>query len=165
MHAHTHTHTHTHIALESAHMEGLLQCRGDGPIQQAYNNLSTSPQSLMVYTKCIPHQWLFEKCVAIIHHGGSGTVATSLLAKKPQLISPVMFDQEHWAELIVWKKLGVRLSPVKLLTLKELSLSLKLVCDKDITANIEAVYSELVKEDGVKNALAEIEKLLSDIEV
>lgn len=144
-------------------MEGILQCREDGLIQKAYNNLSTSPQNLMVYTKCIPHQWLFQKCVAILHHGGSGTVATSLLAKKPQLISPVMFDQEHWAEAIVWKNLGVRLSPVKHLTAKELSSGLKLVSDKDVTANIEVVYSELVKENGVKNALAEIEKLLIDI--
>lgn len=33
----------------------------------------------------IDHGWLFPRCSAVLHHGGSGTVATALLSGTPQV--------------------------------------------------------------------------------
>lgn len=35
-----------------------------------------------------PHDWLFEQCGAVIHHGGAGTVAAGLKAGCPTLVIP-----------------------------------------------------------------------------
>lgn len=141
-------------------MEGMFQCIEGGTVQEAYHQLSTKFMNLSLWTKEASHQWLFPKCVAILHHGGSGTVATALFAKRPQLISPVMFDQEHWAEVVEWKNLGARLSPASSLTVEELSAKLKLVCSLATAENIELVHREIIKDDGIKKVITEIEKAL-----
>ena len=33
-----------------------------------------------------PHEWLFPRCAAVVHHGGAGTTARALWAGAPSLI-------------------------------------------------------------------------------
>jgi len=40
-----------------------------------------------------PHDWLFPKVSALVHHGGVGTLAAGLYAGKPALIIPFLADQ------------------------------------------------------------------------
>ena len=141
-------------------MKGIFQCKESGPISTAYHRMSCKPEYLDLWSEYIPHDWLFKKCTGILHHGGSSTVAMSLLSKRPQLICPVLFDQHHWAETLVWKNLGVRLPSAKYLTVEELSKNLLLICRREMADSIDAVYAEIVKENGVKNALFEIDKIL-----
>ena len=141
-------------------MEGIFQCKESGPAQEAFQKLANMPQKLKLWNKEASHQWLFEKCAAVMHHGGTGTVATSLLAKRPQLVCPVMFDQEYWAEVIVWKNLGLRLSPAKDLTVEELSGKLKQALNSDISKSVDLMHTEMIQEDGVSTALKEIEKVM-----
>ncbi|MFS4097491.1 glycosyltransferase [Streptomyces sp. AF1A] len=44
-----------------------------------------------------PHDWLFPKMAAVVHHGGAGTTASALRAGKPSLICPFFGDQPYWA--------------------------------------------------------------------
>ena len=30
---------------------------------------------MLFYAGSLPHEWLFHKCAAAVHHGGAGTVA------------------------------------------------------------------------------------------
>ncbi len=150
----------SYAALKDVNMQGIFQCKEIGPISSAFCQLSWKPERLTVWSMYAPHEWLFEKCAAILHHGGSGTMATALLSRKPQLICPVLFDQHHWAEVIAWKSLGVQLPSVKQLTLKELRSNLLLVCSGQMADNIDAVCAETVKEDGVRNALIEMDNVL-----
>ena len=41
----------------------------------------------------IPHDWLFPKMAAIVHHGGAGTTAASLRAGAPTIVVPFTADQ------------------------------------------------------------------------
>ncbi|KAJ4717015.1 Sterol 3-beta-glucosyltransferase [Melia azedarach] len=59
----------------------------------------------------IPYNWLFPRCAAAIHHGGSGSTAAALYVGIPQIICPFMLDQFYWAERMFW--LGVAPEPVK----------------------------------------------------
>ncbi|EEF33770.1 conserved hypothetical protein [Ricinus communis] len=66
---------------------------------------------LFCFPGMIPYNWLFPRCLAAIHHGGSGSTAAALYAGIPQVICPFMLDQFYWAERMYW--LGVAPEPVK----------------------------------------------------
>ena len=58
-----------------------------------------------------PFQTLLEKSLAIVHHGGIGTLAQALKAGIPQLITPYSHDQPDNAERIVQLGAGYRIAP------------------------------------------------------
>ncbi|KAI8532180.1 hypothetical protein RHMOL_Rhmol11G0193500 [Rhododendron molle] len=66
---------------------------------------------LFCFSGSIPYKWLFPRCAAAIHHGGSGSTAAALHAGIPQVICPFMLDQFYWAERMFW--LGVAPEPLK----------------------------------------------------
>ena len=45
-----------------------------------------------------PHDWLFPRVAAVIHHGGSGTSHSAARAGVPSIVSPFAGDQFFWAE-------------------------------------------------------------------
>jgi UDP:flavonoid glycosyltransferase YjiC (YdhE family) len=45
----------------------------------------------------VPHDWLFPRCAAVVHHGGSGTTGAAARAGVPTIIAPLGFDQLFWA--------------------------------------------------------------------
>jgi UDP:flavonoid glycosyltransferase YjiC (YdhE family) len=44
-----------------------------------------------------PHEWLFPRCAAVVHHAGAGTTAAALRAGVPAVPVPVFADQPFWA--------------------------------------------------------------------
>jgi len=57
-----------------------------------------------------PHDWLFPKVAAIVHHGGAGTTGAALRAGKPQIICPFVGDQSFWGRRVA--DLGVSPLPI-----------------------------------------------------
>jgi sterol 3beta-glucosyltransferase len=53
----------------------------------------------------VPHDWLFLRIDAALHHGGAGTTGASLKAGIPTLIKPWFGDQFFWASRV--QALGV----------------------------------------------------------
>jgi UDP:flavonoid glycosyltransferase YjiC (YdhE family) len=47
-----------------------------------------------------PHAQLFPRMAAVIHHGGSGTMASALHAGVPQVLLPLILDQYHHAHVL-----------------------------------------------------------------
>src|ERR1700678_849710 len=45
-----------------------------------------------------PHDWLFPRTAAVIHHGGSGTSHSAARAGVPSIVIPFAGDQFFWAE-------------------------------------------------------------------
>jgi sterol 3beta-glucosyltransferase len=39
----------------------------------------------------VPHDWLFERVAAVVHHGGAGTTAIAVRSGKPSLVGEWMF--------------------------------------------------------------------------
>jgi UDP:flavonoid glycosyltransferase YjiC (YdhE family) len=62
-----------------------------------------------------PHQWLFPRMAAVVHHGGAGTTAAGLRAGKPSVLTPSYADQPLWAARV--HALGVGPAPLPLRTL------------------------------------------------
>ncbi|MEM9301019.1 MAG: glycosyltransferase [Pseudomonadota bacterium] len=61
-------------------------------------------------TDQVPHDWLFERCSAVVHHGGAGTTGAGLRAGLPTLICPFGLDQPFWGQRV--HALGVGPEPV-----------------------------------------------------
>jgi UDP:flavonoid glycosyltransferase YjiC (YdhE family) len=43
--------------------------------------------------EALPHDWLFPRTAAAVHHGGAGTTAAALRAGVPSVVVPFMADQ------------------------------------------------------------------------
>lgn len=58
----------------------------------------------------VPHEWLFGRTAAVVHHAGAGTTAAGLRAGVPAVAVPVLVDQPFWADRL--HRLGVAPAPV-----------------------------------------------------
>eukprot|EP00051_Salpingoeca_urceolata_P011086 m.136731 g.136731 ORF g.136731 m.136731 type:complete len:920 (+) comp16980_c0_seq3:426-3185(+) len=66
-----------------------------------------SASSNVFFLKSCPHDWLFPRCSAVVHHGGAGTVAAGLRAGCPTGIVSFFGDQFFWAEIVNRKGVGI----------------------------------------------------------
>ncbi|MGP3946649.1 glycosyltransferase [Streptomyces sp. 6N106] len=60
----------------------------------------------------LPHDWLFPRTAAVVHHAGAGTTAAGLRAGVPAVPVPAMADQPFWAARL--HRLGVAPRPLPL---------------------------------------------------
>ncbi|RSS94216.1 glycosyltransferase [Streptomyces sp. WAC05292] len=58
----------------------------------------------------VPHDWLFPRTAAVVHHAGAGTTGAGLRAGVPAVPVPVMADQPFWAARL--HRLGVATRPL-----------------------------------------------------
>ncbi len=47
-----------------------------------------------------PHDALFPRCAAVVHHGGAGSTAAGLRAGRPSLVVPFLGDQPFWGNRV-----------------------------------------------------------------
>lgn len=64
----------------------------------------------------VPHEWLFPRMAAVVHHGGAGTTAAGLRAGVPTVAVPRYTDQPFWARRIHALGAGPTPVPHRLLT-------------------------------------------------
>jgi hypothetical protein len=102
-----------------------------------------------------PHGPLFPRVAVVVHHGGAGTTAATLRAGVPSVCVPFTADQPFWAKRLV--ALGAAPPPVPL---KKLTPSVIAAAEACRPA-AEAVSRRLAREDGLSDAVARIEQLLS----
>ncbi len=110
-----------------------------------------------------PHDWLFPRVNAVVHHGGCGTTAAGLLAGKPSIICPFFGDQPFWGRHI--ERLGVGPSPIpqKKLTVESLCHAIDTVVnDSTMRENAAALGRRLREEKGTSNAAAFITQWMND---
>ncbi|MBL6427292.1 MAG: glycosyltransferase family 1 protein [Maritimibacter sp.] len=105
-----------------------------------------------------PHDWLFPRMAAIVHHGGAGTTAAAIRAGKPQVIVPFFGDQPFWGKIMAQH--GVAPDPIaqKSLTADNLAEALRRVTgDPAMARAAEALGAAVRQEDGLKRAVEVIE--------
>ncbi|HUA28929.1 MAG TPA: glycosyltransferase [Streptosporangiaceae bacterium] len=73
----------------------------------------------------VPHDWLFPRMAALIHHAGAGTSAAGFRAGVPAIAVPMIGDQPFWAARIAGLGTGPRPIPVRRLTATRLAAAIR----------------------------------------
>jgi sterol 3beta-glucosyltransferase len=106
----------------------------------------------------VPHDWLFPRVAAVVHHGGAGTTAAGLRAGVPGVVIPAFGDQFFWGNRI--HELGVAAKPIprKELTAEKLAGALRQVIDdQTVRENAARVGKQIQVEGGIERAVRMIE--------
>ena len=141
-------------ALEQAGQRGVL-ARGWGGLAA-----SELPDTIFMIDEA-PHDWLFPRMAAVVHHGGAGTTAAGLRAGKPTVICPFLGDQPFWGRVVHERGLGPRPIPQRRLTAPRLADAIRTaVTDGAMQDQAAALGARIRAEDGVGQAVGIIEKLL-----
>jgi sterol 3beta-glucosyltransferase len=75
-----------------------------------WGGLTTRPPSDDLYcADALPHDWLFPRVQAVVHHGGAGTTGAALQAGVPAIIVPFAADQPFWG---AWQHLALAHQPL-----------------------------------------------------
>ncbi|WP_189226160.1 glycosyltransferase [Saccharothrix coeruleofusca] len=109
----------------------------------------------------VPHQWLFPRVSAVVHHGGAGTTAAALAAGVPQVVCPFVADQPHWAQRT--HAVGVAPPPVRQQRLTATALAEAVtaaVHDTAMRRRARELGAHIRAEDGVTQAAAALEHLV-----
>jgi sterol 3beta-glucosyltransferase len=120
---------------------------------------ASAGDDVYVIDEC-PHDWLFPRVSAVVHHGGVGTFHEGLRAGKPTVIAAFFADQTFWG----WRneKLGTgpRALRRKTLTADTLARAIRAALDGPHRARAETVGAALRAENGAARAAAIIESTL-----
>lgn len=141
-------------ALEMAGQRGVLLSGWAGL------NMAGLPKNISRIDSA-PHDWLFPRMAAVVHHGGAGTTAAGLRAGVPTVTTPFFSDQPFWGLRV--RDLGVGPPPVpqKRMTAKRLAAAIRrAVTDAGMQARAAALGEAIRREDGVGNAVVFIREHL-----
>ncbi|UCG87368.1 MAG: glycosyltransferase family 1 protein [Gemmatimonadota bacterium] len=109
----------------------------------------------------VPHDWLFPRTAAVVHHCGSGTTAAGLRAGVPAVPIPFFGDQPFWARCLYDRGVAVKPIPGKRLSVKHLAEAIRYAASDTALNERAATMGERVRsEDGVGRAVEVIERFV-----
>jgi sterol 3beta-glucosyltransferase len=143
-------------ATEAARLAGVRVLLGAG-----WTELAQAGVALPEYVRLTgdtDHDWLFPRCRAVIHHGGTGTTGAGLMAGRPTWIYSLFFDQPFWGTRV--RRLGVgghsRFRDMRARPLAEV---MRRLAREDIRRRASELGDKLRREDGVAAAIKAIIRL------
>ena len=107
----------------------------------------------------VPHDWLFPRVKAVVHHGGAGTTAVGLRYGKPTLVVPFGGDQPFWGNRV--HAIGCGPKPISrdMMSVQRLSKGLiDLTTHASDRVAAEELGARLRMETGTKNAADIVER-------
>jgi sterol 3beta-glucosyltransferase len=124
------------------------------------------PSGRFLVIRSAPHDWLFPRVEAIVHHGGAGTTAAALHAGKPQVIWPFAVDQPFWARRMASLGVAPPARPVRELTGSALTAALdRALGAPDMARRSAALATRLRAEDGAGQAVARLDDVVAGTRV
>ena len=137
-------------------VEALQKSGHRGLLASGWGGLQTNelPENIFLIDAA-PHDWLFPRVAAVVHHGGSGTTAAGLRAGKPTLICPFIADQPFWGKVVYEAGAGPQPIPQRKLTVDGLAAAMTTaVTDPAMQQRAAALGSQIRAEAGVAGAVA-----------
>lgn len=122
-------------------------------VQAGWAGLAPSGDDILAVGD-VPHDWLFPRTAAVVHHAGAGTTGAGLRAGVPAVPVPVLLDQPFWADRL--HRLGVAPRPLPLpdLTADTLADALRSCVNNPAYRNRAAELGRRIRaEDGAANVL------------
>ncbi|MCA2215049.1 glycosyltransferase [Jidongwangia harbinensis] len=127
-------------ALRRAGVRGVVQAAGADRI---------AGDDILALTGPVPHDWLFPRTAAVVHHGAAGTTAASLRAGRPVIPVPIATDHPFWADRLVRLGVSAGALPPRRLTAERLARAVRTVLDEPrYAAAAGALAGRIGAEDG-----------------
>jgi sterol 3beta-glucosyltransferase len=147
--------------IQRAILEGLRQAGRRLVVLTGWNGWAAcEPGPDRLFLPAAPHDWLFPRCAAIIHHCGSGTTAAALRSGRPSIALPLAADQFFWARRIHASGAGPAPLDVSHLTAAGVAGAVRQALnDPSIHRNAAALGAAVRSEMGLEKALAVIEQI------
>lgn len=121
--------------------------------------MRTHRNSRIYICEAIPHDWLFPRVSAVVHHGGAGTTASGLRNGKPTLVVPFGGDQPFWGSRVHALGCGPKPIPRDSLTVSRLTKGIKELTGRaSYRTAAEELAGRLRSEGGVRVAADLVEK-------
>ncbi len=151
-------------ALTAIVLAALRRCGRRGVLATGWGGLGAAPlPDDVLMLDWAPHDWLFPRSAAIVHHGGAGTTAAGLRSGVPQVIVPFFGDQHFWGQRV--RELGVGPAPLarRRLTAERLAAALTEAAGApQVRARAAAVGARIRAEDGVGTAVGVLRQALRE---
>ncbi len=142
--------------------EALNRTNSRGVLVAGWSDASSDWSSERLFvTNNVPHDWLFPRMAAVVHHGGAGTTAAGLLAGAPTLIVPVIADQAFWGRRMEDLGVGPGFIPRTRLTVDRLTAALQaMIQSSTMRERASDIGARLAAENGTVRAVRLIERFL-----
>ncbi|KAK6858737.1 hypothetical protein PG995_005301 [Apiospora arundinis] len=136
-------------------LEATQKCGVRVIISRGWSKLGgDSPSNDQVfYLGDCPHEWLFQKVSAVVHHGGAGTTACDLANSRPIVIVPFFGDQPFWANVVAAAGAGAQPIPQKEFTVERLTEALQFVLSPEANQAATKIAEQMSRENGVRTAV------------
>lgn len=145
-------------------VEGLRRAGQRGVILGGWSGVGSGlidQQDILVIDKA-PHDWLFPRMAAIVHHGGAGTTAAALRSGVPALVAPFTADQPFWGQRVYNLGVGPKPIPRSRLTADRLAEAISgMVYNRLMRERAAALGEKIRAEDGVGRAVEIIDRYLA----
>ena len=148
----------TRVVLEALQITGQR-----GVVSGGWSDLGAGslPESVL-RVGAVPHDWLFPRMAAVVHHGGAGTTAAGLRAGVPSVLVPFFADQPFWGRRVAVLGVGPKPIPRKQLTAERLAAAIREATgDTVMRQRAVDLGARIRSEDGVAAAVEVIESLVS----
>jgi sterol 3beta-glucosyltransferase len=117
----------------------------------------------VLFVDSAPHEALFPRCSAVVHHGGMGTTAAGLRSGRPSIVTPVIFDQFDNARMVQASGAGVGMPAFRRVTAQSLAAAISLAtADKAMLARAHELGEALRGEDGLGSAVAALDAFVAE---
>lgn len=148
--------------LKDVVLSGLAKIGQRGILLTGWAHLDNTvlPESVIAIDS-VPHDWLFQRVAAVVHHGGAGTTAAAMRAGVPAVVVPFTWDQPFWGRRV--HELGVGPEPIPLETLSSdgLASAIDIAINDDALRSRAARLGETIRsEHGVDEAVKIISRRL-----
>lgn len=144
-------------------IEALQRAGQRGILSTGWGGISPSDLPDTIFKlDSVPHDWLFPRTAAVVHHGGSGTTSAGLRAGVPSILVPLAADQYLWGRCI--RRLGVGPDPIprRKLTAERLADAIRTATGSASLRDCAGAFGERIRaEDGIGQAVRIIEAALS----
>ena len=107
------------------------------------------PEDVYLIGNC-PHDWLFQRVSAVVHHGGAGTTAAGIAAGRPTVVVPFFGDQPFWGEMVARAGAGPEPVPFKKMTAESLAASITFALKPEVQEGAQKMAQDIKKEDGAR---------------
>jgi sterol 3beta-glucosyltransferase len=138
--------TPTHERLHDVVATAVKRAGVRAVVQSGWAGLAPASDDILLVGD-LPHEWLFPRTVAVVHHAGAGTTGAGLRAGVPAVPVPVLVDQPFWAARL--HQLGVSPHPLPLheLTADTLSDALRSCLERSTYRNRATELARRVRAD------------------